>query len=89
MPTTLLSSSDNASSATQQGQATGSRVILASGTWGGGTLTLEYSHDGSTFVSSGSALTANGTIAFQEAPGLYWRVTLAGATGGSITATAF
>lgn len=89
MSISLLSASDNASSDTQQGQAATSRVIVASGTWGGGTLTLQYSHDGSTFVSSGSTLTANGAIAFEERPGMYWRVTLAGATSGSITATAY
>jgi len=89
MPTTLLTASNNASSSVQSDGSSASRVIIASGTWGGGTLTLEYSHDGSTWVSSGSTLTANGTILFNDRPGLNWRVTLAGATGGSITATAY
>lgn len=89
MPTALLVASDNASSATQQSGSSSTLVIVASGTFGGGTLTLEYSHDGSTFVSSGQTLTANGTIVFTDRPGLWWRVTLAGATGGSVTATVF
>jgi len=89
MSITLLTASNNASSDTQCGEAATSRVIIAAGTWGGGTLTLEYSFDGSTFVSSGSTLTANGVIAFEERPGMLWRVTLAGATAGSITAVAY
>lgn len=89
MPRTLLTASDNASSATQWGEAATSTVIVASGTFGGGTLTLEYSHDGTTFVSSGQTLTANGAISFQERPSMPWRVTLSGATAGSVTATAY
>jgi len=89
MSIALLTASDNASSATQQGDATTSRVIIAAGTFGGGTMTLEYSFDGSTFVATSSTLTANGVIAFEERPGMYWRVTLAGATGGSVTAVAY
>lgn len=89
MPTPLLTASNNASSPSQNSQDTRLTKILAYGTWGGGTLTLEYSSDDSTYVSSGSSLTANGSIEFQEAPGLFWRVTLAGATGGSITSVAF
>jgi hypothetical protein len=85
----LLSASNNASSDAQADGSASTRVIIATGTWGGGTLTLEYSHDGTTFVSSGQTLTANGVISFQDRPGMTWRVTLAGATGGSITATAY
>jgi len=89
MSIALLVASDNASSDAQQSGSSSTLVIVASGTWGGGTLTLEYSHDGSTFVPSAQTLTANGTIEFQDRPGMWWRVTLAGATGGSVTATAF
>lgn len=89
MSTLLLSASDNASSDAQQDGNAATRAIVASGTWGGGTLTLEYSHDGTTFVTSAQTLTANGVITFQDRPGLIWRVTLSGATGGSITATVF
>jgi hypothetical protein len=89
MSTALLTASDNASSETQHDGSSSPAVIVASGTWGGGTLTLEYSHDGTTFVTSGQTLTANGAISFNKRPGLHWRVTLSGATGGSITATVF
>jgi hypothetical protein len=89
MSTTLLTASDNASSVSQSSGDSHTTVIIAAGTWGGGTLTLEYSFDGSTFVSSSKTLTANGVIEFTDRPGMIWRVTLAGATGGSITAVAY
>jgi len=89
MSIALLTASNNASSDTQSDGSAQTLVIVAAGTWGGGTLTLEYSFDGSTFVSSAKTLTANGVIEFVNRPGLVWRVTLAGATGGSITAVAY
>jgi len=89
MSTTLLSASDNASSAAQSDGSSHTTVIIAAGTFGGGTLTLEYSFDGATFVSSGQTLTANGVIEFVDRPGMIWRVTLSGATGGSVTAVAY
>lgn len=89
MPTTLLAASNNASSATQQGSADTGYTVVAHGTWGGGTLTLEYSANGTDFVTSGQTLTADGAMDFTARAGLYWRVTLAGATAGGISATAF
>jgi len=89
MSITLLTDSDNASSDAQSDGSAHTTVIVAAGTWGGGTLTLEYSFDGSAFASSGQTLTANGVIEFTDRPGMIWRVTLSGATGGSITAVAY
>lgn len=89
MSIALLTASNNASSDTQQADSDKTYIIPARGTWGGGTLTLEYSDDGSTFASAGNTLTADGYITHTPQAGLYWRVTLAGATAGSITATAF
>lgn len=89
MPIILLTASNNASSDSQNSSSSRLNKIIAHGTWGGGTLTLEYSSDDSTFATSAKTLTADGSIEFQEAPGLFWRVTLAGATAGSITAVSF
>jgi len=89
MAITLLSSSNNASSAAQSNGSADTKTIVASGNFGGGTLTLEYSNDNSTWVSSGKTLSAGGAVEFNDRPGLHWRVTLAGATSGSVTAVAF
>ena len=84
--TNLLTTSDNASSSAVSPQDSRARVIVAYGTFGGGTLTLEYSVDGSNYESSGKTLTATGSIEFREQPGVLWRVTLSGPTAGSVTA---
>jgi len=89
MSTPLLVASSNASSATQNADDSQLITIIASGTFGGGTLTLEYSADGATFVTAGLTLTADGVIQHRPTAGVQWRVTLAGATGASVTATAF
>lgn len=83
----LLTASDNASSSPVSSESNRSRVIVAHGTFGGGTLTLEYSTDGGdNYASSSKTLTADGSIEFNEVPSLAWRVTLSGATGGAVTA---
>lgn len=89
MSTALLTASGNASSAAQTADDSQAITIIASGTFGGGTLTLEYSADASTYVTAGLTLTAAGIIQHRPTAGVTWRVTLAGATAGSVTATAF
>lgn len=89
MSTALLTASGNASSATQNADDSQLITIIASGGFGGGTLTLEYSADGTTFVTAGLTLTVAGIIQHRPTAGVQWRVTLAGATGGTVTATAF
>ncbi len=85
MAKSLLVASNNASSSAQNSESANQRIIIASGSFGGGTLTLQHSVDGTVWVTSGLTLTAAGKIEFREQPGLIWRVTLAGATAGSVT----
>lgn len=65
-------------------------TVLAYGTWGGGTLTIEISHDNSNWVSAGSnsILTANGgtNIHLAAASPIYVRGNLAGSTGANLSA---
>ena len=85
--TPLLTASDNASSAAYRKGTDEPVVLVAEGTWGGGTLTLQITPDGgTTWVTTGKTLTANGTVTFDCPAGLQFRATLAGATGGSIDA---
>lgn len=90
MSIALLTASNNASSATQEAATDKTYNLIASGAFGGGSLTAEYSADGSVWVpSEATALTAIGTMVITPQPGQRWRVTLAGATAGSVTVTAF
>ena len=90
MSTALLVAADDSSSDAQNNGNSQDLVIVASGTWDSATLTLEYSHNGTDWMSSGQTLTANGVIEFRERPGMHWRVTLSGSTtAASITATAY
>lgn len=57
-------------------------IVVASGTFGSGTVTLQVSPDGgTTWVTTGKTLTADGSV-FQDFPaGSRLRVALTGATG--------
>lgn len=61
--------------------------IDAWGTWGSGTLTVQYSPDnGTTWITvSGVSLTANGSATMGGVPGDLFRPVLAGATNPSLT----
>lgn len=65
----------------------GNGLYSVTGSFGGGTCTLEYSLDGTTFQSVGSdgALTAAGGVGFWLPPCAI-RANLTGATGPSLTA---
>jgi hypothetical protein len=62
-------------------------TIVASGTFGGGTATVQITVDGTTFVSSGLTLTATGKVQL-TIPCKAFRVALTGATGPSVICAA-
>ena len=66
----------------------GDKVITASGTFGGGTLTWAYAADGVNFenISSG-ALTAIGSIVVSAGDSSILKATLAGSTSPSLNLT--
>lgn len=71
--------SANGSSSSRQWHG-GTGHMVASGTFGSGTLTVQYSDDsGSTWYGT-KTLTASGDVEFSFPPGLV-RMTLSGATG--------
>jgi hypothetical protein len=56
--------------------------LIAKGTWGGATLTVQVSpDDGTTWVTSDVALTSDGIQNFTAGKGVFYRVALSGATG--------
>lgn len=62
--------------------------LVAFGTWGGGTLTLEYTVDGGTtwIALSGLSMTANGTTGdIRAASGTLFRPVLTGSTSPALT----
>jgi hypothetical protein len=65
-------------------------VLVVRGTWGGGTLAVQASADGTNFVpvyESGSAVTiaADGAIGLDLPAGMPCRLSLTGATAPSLT----
>lgn len=62
-------------------------TIVASGSFGGGTITVFITVDGTTFVSSGLTLTATGKVQL-TIPCKAFRCTLTGATAPSIICAA-
>jgi hypothetical protein len=71
---------DNISATTAQFQLYGGRFgIVAHGTWGGGSATLEVlADDNTTWVVAATALTADGTALVDLPPGVYrWAVATA------------
>lgn len=67
MPTLLSNASATGTPTTWAG---GRGVFCAVGTFGGGSVTLQYlGPDGSTWLTAATALTANGLIAFELPPG--------------------
>lgn len=63
----------------------GSGVLLASGTFGSGTLTVQWQDDAGTWFSSSATLAAAGHVAFVLPQGPV-RLDLSGSTSPSITA---
>lgn len=56
--------------------------LIASGTFGGATITVEVSpDDGTTWIATSATLTAAGVTNFIGGEGLRFRFTLSGATG--------
>lgn len=63
-------------------------IMVASGDFGSGTLTVEYSVDGTTWVEDGAiALTDEGVARFSVHPLMQFRATLANATNPDIAVT--
>ena len=81
--TTQLFAAKTANGSTEAVPVNGRHVsFIASGTFGGATLTVEISPDGgTTWVSTGSTLTAAGVVELAYGEGTSLRVTLSGATG--------
>jgi hypothetical protein len=81
--TTQLFTAQTANGSTQAVPVNGRHVsFVAAGTFGGATLTVEVSPDsGTTWVSTGTTLTAAGAVEVTYGEGLLLRVTLSGATG--------
>jgi len=67
------------------------QYVIATGTFGGGTLSAQVSADGSTWVDIGDpgALTSEGTFWFEVESGMRYRLNLSGATSPSITWSIF
>lgn len=62
-------------------------TLIASGTFGGGTITVQVSPDnGTTWISTSATLTAAGVTNFIGGEGLLFRLALTGATNPSISA---
>ena len=70
----------NGSSGSQNVPLQGDYLFFASGTWGGGTLTLQASPDGGTTWYTVATLSANGRSKVFLGTGEIVRVTLSGAT---------
>ena len=70
------------STATAGALSAGLYTLTAQGTWNSGTLTLEFSTDGTTWTAYGAetTLTANGAGGFLAGGSVLFRVTLASAT---------
>ena len=78
-------------SAVHTGQG-GLRTVVAWGTFGGGTLTLQMSPDGgTTWLSLGADVefTADGVANVQLGAGIPLRANLAGSTGANVRCKAF
>lgn len=61
--------------------------LVASGGFGGGTLTVQVSPDGgTTWINTPATLTAAGVTNFIGGEGLLFRLALTGAAGASLTA---
>ncbi|MEK0324074.1 MAG: hypothetical protein QQN63_00065 [Nitrosopumilus sp.] len=88
--TKLLDASDNATGATLRinnftdNRNDHERVTLYTGTFGGGTLTIEASEDNVVFAPIVTVTAAGTTKIFARFP--FIRAVLTGATGGSVTA---
>lgn len=63
--------------------------VVVTGTFGAGTVTIEYSIDGTTWLAGASpvSFTANGLSSFKVHPSLLYRATLAGATAPDVDVT--
>lgn len=62
--------------------------LLVNGTWGGGTITVEYSADNSTWLASAITSTADGHADIPRYAG-FVRVTLSGATAPDLDVVIF
>jgi hypothetical protein len=68
---TLLNTTINGRSTNYEGWNGGKGVFWGAGNFGGGTLSLEMSVAGSTFIAcSGVSLTSDGTVLFELPPGV-------------------
>jgi len=89
MPQLLTNADSNSSSSAVQSADSDPTLIVAAGTWDTATLTLEVSPDnGTTWVSTGDTLTANGVIKIDLPWGTRFRVTLS-SVGGSTSVNAW
>jgi hypothetical protein len=66
----------------------GAITAIVSGTWGSGTAKLEFSHDGTVWIDSGSSgITANGALKLTGVACTKVRVVLTGATAPDLDVT--
>lgn len=80
-------STDAANSPEASGYKDPSIFMVATGDFGSGTLTVEFSVDGVAWGPSSYALTDDGTLRFPTHPKLFYRATLSGASAPDIDVT--
>lgn len=87
-PTQLFTGqSTNAASSTTVLSSGGFMSLLASGTFGGGTLTVQASpNGGTTWIDTTATLTAAGIVNFVAGAGVLVRLNLTGATAPNLNA---
>lgn len=89
----LLTNSDNATGPSVRKEQWGNReldqliTVYIWGTFGGGTVTVEISHDDTNWFDTGIAATVKGVFNL-EFRAQFMRAKLAGATGGSVNVLA-
>jgi hypothetical protein len=70
---------------TEDGVSTAPQVVMvAGGTWGGGTLTLQTYGDDDAWHSTSETLTADGSVTFPNAGNNRFRANLTGSTSPSL-----
>jgi hypothetical protein len=90
MATTMFAAQTSNANSAARALTGGMRTVVAWGTWGGGTVTLQMSPDETTWIDvPDGALTANGAINIYAGPELHYRVALTGATAPELSVKVF